>query len=497
MPRKRRAEAAALAPGPGRVRIRHYCQGIGDCHLLRFPRAQGGDFHMLIDCGVHPSVTGGADRMRAIVDDVAKATGGRIDVLVVTHEHMDHVSGFLSAKDGFAKLRVGEVWFGWTENPEDPQAIALDKFKSDAASALALTGSRLEGLSFGSELAGVSAGLDAMMGFYFGAKGERVRSARDAARQLSRGKVVYHDPGAGPLALPGVEDVRVYVLGPPRDVRQLRLDYRASEVYGSAFGFGPVASRSLMMALGSGSADDDAPFDPEIGLPINEVLPLADDPAGTVADDERGAADRRAMVELLRNCYAGPAKDAEASDQRWRRIDGDQFAMSAELAMQLDRMTNNCSLVLAFEFEDTGRVLLFPGDAQVGSWLSWLDLVWNVGDRRVTGYDLLARTVYLKVAHHGSHNATLQANGLELMTDHDLSAFVPVNAQDAVRVGWKEMPYAKILEELGRRTTRRVIRADDPWIAAGRIPREFAARTGSLKVVGIGKEGPWVEVDVA
>jgi hypothetical protein len=498
MPRRRRGDAApAPAPGgEGRVRIRHYCQGIGDCHLLRFPRAQGGDFHMLIDCGVHPSVTGGADRMRAIVDDVAKVTGGRVDLLVVTHEHMDHVSGFLSAKDELAGLQVGEVWFGWTENPEDPQATALDKFKADAAAALALTGSRLAAAPSGGELAGVRAGIDAMMGFYFGAKGERVRSARDAARGLSRGKVVYREPGDGPLALPGVEGVRVYVLGPPRDVQQLRLDYRASETYGNAFGFGPAASRSLMMALGTGGEDYDAPFDPEIGLPLAEVLPLAEDPVGAVGDDARDAADRRAMVGLLRDCYAGPADDPDRSDQRWRRIDGDQFAMSAELAMQLDRMTNNCSLVLAFEFQDTKRVLLFAGDAQVGSWLSWQDLAWTAGDRRVTGPDLLARTVYLKVAHHGSHNATLRAKGLELMVDSDLSAFVPVNAADAASVGWKEMPFADILDELGRRTARRVIRADDPWIAAGQIPPELAVRSGSLAVVGVDKDVPWVELDV-
>lgn len=496
MPRKPRDEAAPVS-GKRRVRIRHYCQGIGDCHLLRFPRNGGGDFHMLIDCGVHPSVTGGADRMREIVDDVARATGGRIDVLVVTHEHMDHVSGFLSAKDEFAKLQVGEVWFGWTEDPGDPQATALDTFKADAASALALTGNRLEWAAFGPELAGVRAGLDAILGFYFGAKGERVRSARDAACQLSQGKVVYHKPGDGPLALHGVEGVRVYVLGPPRDVHQLRVDYRASEVYGSPFGFGPAAGRSLIMALGSAGEDHDAPFDPEIGLPLNEVLPLAEDTAGTVTDNEPGAVDRRATVELLRECYAGPTKDAEAPDQGWRRIDGEQFAMSAELAMQLDRMTNNCSLVLAFEFEDTGRVLLFTGDAQVGSWLSWQDLVWTIADRRVTGPDLLARTVYLKVAHHGSHNATLRAKGLELMTNPDLSAFVPVNAEDAAKVGWKEMPFGQMLDELRRRTTGRVIRADDPWIATGRVPREIAARNGSLTVIGVGQQGPWVEVDIA
>ena len=41
-----------------RVTVRHYCQGIGDCHLLSFPKADGTHFWMLIDCGIHSSVSG-------------------------------------------------------------------------------------------------------------------------------------------------------------------------------------------------------------------------------------------------------------------------------------------------------------------------------------------------------------------------------------------------------------------------------------------------------
>lgn len=37
----------------------------------------------------------------------------------------------------------------------------------------------------------------------------------------------------------------------------------------------------------------------------------------------------------------------------------------------------------------------------------------------VTAHELLARTVFYKVGHHGSHNATLRALGLELMTNED------------------------------------------------------------------------------
>ena len=83
------------------------------------------------------------------------------------------------------------------------------------------------------------------------------------------------------------------------------------------------------------------------------------------------------------------------------------------------------------------------GDAEkqaivAGSWLSWRDTQWKLDDETVTGPDLLARNVYYKVGHHGSHNVTLQKKGLELMTSKDLSAFIPTNKHDAAKIGRKE-----------------------------------------------------------
>ena len=90
----------------------------------------------------------------------------------------------------------------------------------------------------------------------------------------------------------------------------------------------------------------------------------------------------------------------------------------ADLALQLDSLTNNTSLALAIERIADGRVLLFPADAQQGNWLSWHKLEWQRERRRrggrpatVTAADLLDRTVFYKVGHHGSHNATAKRRG--------------------------------------------------------------------------------------
>jgi len=202
----------------------------------------------------------------------------------------------------------------------------------------------------------------------------------------------------------------------------------------------------------------------------------------------------------VRSRYVGEDAGNDAAGAReavaWRRIDADWLSSAADLAIRLDRGINNSSLVLAFELVDSGRVLLFPGDAQAGSWLSWPGLSWTIDGQTVTGRDLLSRTVYLKVAHHGSHNATLKKNGLELMTSPDLAAFVPTSEADAKKVGWGEMPFPAILSALRERTSGRVIRADDPWIGDAATQPGIEAPSGAIRALRRGA-GLWVELDIA
>src|SRR5918995_1578601 len=113
-----------------------YRQGLGDCFLLT---CSDGDeaSHLLIDCGVLKG-TGEADkRMQEVAESVRETTGGRLDRLVVTHEHWDHVSGFLQAGAIFDTLEVGEVWLAWTEDPEDELAGELRKRKKKRLNGIA------------------------------------------------------------------------------------------------------------------------------------------------------------------------------------------------------------------------------------------------------------------------------------------------------------------------------------------------------------------------
>jgi hypothetical protein len=124
--------------------------------------------------------------------------------------------------------------------------------------------------------------------------------------------------------------------------------------------------------------------------------------------------------------------------------------------------------VVAIELSDEGDVLLFAADAQVGNWLSWQDLSWTVDGKTVTGPDLLKRTIFYKVGHHGSHNATLREKGLELM-ERLRVAMIPVDQDMAIKKRWGHMPLDEIVAALDERTKPRngvVLRVDKPMPAS-------------------------------
>ena len=147
-------------------------------------------------------------------------------------------------------------------------------------------------------------------------------------------------------------------------------------------------------------------------------------------------------------------------DEPWRRLEGDNLADIEELALALDSNTNNTSLALAIELPD-GDVLLFAADAQVGNWLSWQGLEWEIGGKKVTGPDLLKRTIFYKVGHHGSHNATLREKGLEQMEKLRV-AMIPVDQAMAKKKHWDHMPLDELVAALNEKAKGLVLRVDRP-----------------------------------
>src|SRR5690242_11884539 len=85
-----KSEVAAAVHAAARASVRMYRQGLGDCFLVTLPKQDQSPWNMLIDCGVILGTQDVNDRLSEVIADIAADTGGRVDVLVITHEHYDH-----------------------------------------------------------------------------------------------------------------------------------------------------------------------------------------------------------------------------------------------------------------------------------------------------------------------------------------------------------------------------------------------------------------------
>src|SRR5262245_40526055 len=83
-----------LQPPPNGVVIRMYRIGHGDCFLFAYPRKGGGEpVYVLIDCGFKkgsPQFVQTAPQ--DVIDNISEATGNVLDLVILTHEHEDHLS---------------------------------------------------------------------------------------------------------------------------------------------------------------------------------------------------------------------------------------------------------------------------------------------------------------------------------------------------------------------------------------------------------------------
>src|SRR2546430_4463328 len=110
------------------VRVRMYRRLLGDCFLITVgdpaaPRNQR--VHILIDCGVLQHVQNEQQLMKEVATDIRATIGDYVDLLVITHEHWDHISGFSHARrELIDTLKIKELWLAWTERRGDPQAHA-------------------------------------------------------------------------------------------------------------------------------------------------------------------------------------------------------------------------------------------------------------------------------------------------------------------------------------------------------------------------------------
>jgi hypothetical protein len=355
------------ARAPTRLTLRAYQVGFGDCFLLtwHYSRTQR---HVLIDFGSNGQpTTAPKNLLNAIADDIRKQCGGKLDAIVLTHRHKDHITGFTTQKDGsgpgdvIRALGPDVVVQPWTE---DPNA------KTDATEA---TTDGIDGKSFVSMLSAmhtVSAGVVAEAGrlaatetapwrrqmfqglTFLGEEGILNRSAVENLMAMGKaGTATYvrHGQKSGlEKVLPGVG---ITVLGPPT-LKQSSAIKKERTADATEFWMLRAAAGERMAAGG------EPPF-----------------PAAATLSSRRPPPYARWFVPRVRSI----------------RAEG-----LLSIVRIMDDAMNNTSVILLFEVGDS--MFLFPGDAQIENWQYTLD--------QPELMRKLANVTFYKVGHHGSRNAT-------------------------------------------------------------------------------------------
>lgn len=385
--------------------IRMFDVGLGDCVYCRIPEAHrdGRDFHILVDCGTLSSTTylsAAVEKLKAELPVIDEKH--RVDLLVVTHEHKDHMAGFgMKLWEDFS---FGAIWMNAAMDPKHPQAEKARKLHGFAAAAMAQA-LRLN-LALGPQLTEMANAL--------ALNTDAMKTLRETLPKASGIKPRYVHAGlkSADLELPLKKGTSISVLGPERDI-----DF---------YYLGEAGSPSLRRALGG----------IEHGLPpVAVAVPDVDAiPTPTNLDP---ADFRQLRSRMLSTALA------------FAELDG--------------KVCNNTSVVLMIEWQ--GKRLLFVGDAEWDSGFkkggkdncSW-NVMWNLRRKQLDG-----GLAFLKIGHHGSTNATPWAQTPKAGKGEPqaiLDAILPVGSKAAAKAvvstrrgNYPTIPRSDLLTEIGSRVS--------------------------------------------
>lgn len=344
-----------------------YQVGFGDCFLLRFNYPDGVRRHVLIDFGTMgtPKGTAKGERLLEIARDIEDKCAGKLDVVVATHRHADHISGFATNRNASAsgdiirKLAPELVLQPWTEQldlaedataPERPGFAGARSRVRSLQSMNALAAAVVKMVDKGRH--GLSADVAARLGFLGQDNISNLSAVNNLASMGKRNLYAFFGVD-DPLAevLPGV---RTHVLGPPTVEQDAAITRQRSRDRDEFWHL----HRQLLETRNPRADEDPGPF---AGHP----------------------AVRGSKLPMSTRWIAA----------RVRQARGEQLL---QIVTALDKAMNNTSLILLFEV--AGKKLLFPGDAQYENWRHALS------HPHIKA--LLEDVDLYKVGHHGSLNAT-------------------------------------------------------------------------------------------
>lgn len=323
--------------------IRSYWVGCGDCIYVRIPEGPDG-FHILIDCGKK----GGTEQLKDAIKDISDnllPTGSkpgkkRLDLIVATHRHEDHIKGF--DPEWFKDIEVKNIWLSAVMDPQHPQAKGVRQLHDLADQTM-------------SSLTEHSKALDpqiALLAALYGVSNDRavdlLREDLPKANQI-KPKFVTSGMSNEDLGIK-LKSAKIHVLAPEKDI---------------------------------------------------DHYYLGEDEDKTLKGFSAASDVYREKAKVATN--AVPANISEAD---FRLLRSGMLSNGLAFAAKDSSIQNNMSVVLLIEWKK--RRLLFVGDAEWEGEYSKgkKNGSWNVMWEKHRDKLLKAPLDFLKVGHHGSHNAT-------------------------------------------------------------------------------------------
>lgn len=394
-----------------------YQVGFGDCFLLRFTYPGAVNKFLLIDFGTTGLPEGVAKaHLLQVAEDIAQQCNGKLDAVIATHRHADHISGFATAERGpspgkiIRSLKPDVVVQPWTEDPK----LAVDS-KGPVASKGFAGRAAIRSLH---QMQAVAAQvvdmvdrherslpkpLAAQLRFLGEDNLANASAVKNLASMSKKRVYTYHEGPSGlEEILPGV---KIHVLGPPTLHQSEAIRRQRSRDQAEYW--------QLQLArLTDGAAQ------------VGQAAPLF--PEAVAAKGSKLPASARWLAYRLKQAR------------------GEQ---TLQIVRALDKQMNNTSLILLFETER--KKLLFPGDAQIENWSCALSK-----DKYVK---LLADVDLYKVGHHGSLNATPRSlwggftkKGPATKADRLEAVLSTMPGKHGDPESRTEVPRATLLDELGR-----------------------------------------------
>lgn len=357
------------------ISIRAYNVLFGDCLLLSWDENDG-EHHALVDFGNFHNDPNAV--FTTVYNNIVDRTGGNLDLIVITHKHMDHLEAFYSLRTDFVRdFTIDTLWHAHvTPNLDDQFRVAgaiVDRFYP---SRVWMDDSELgwiyrnnfgvQGLTINDRMTGILNNLG-----------------------CQHTHAVHRNTNIAQVLPTGIQRLQIEILAPEQDSGAYFEPL--TQLHGMRSRLDRFFSNTNNGATAGDSAD---PFDFANGKPAEEspLIQLAD------------------FARLRRMLRRG----------------------GLDILAAADRTRNNTSIVLLLTYE--GKRILLTGDAEEKSW----EIM------RHNGANLSSHVI--KVAHHGSINASPDWSYRQVLTRKRRSNAVLVSTEPTRYTGENEVPKEEVIE---------------------------------------------------